>query len=113
MDGRTPAEGSTLAAIERLWAGRARRPSRPQSQSVRDFSYLSAATWAINLCGALLRRARSRRCTIECLLLAKRSWIDRGEPAHDGERRDLGLRRKPAFDCRQVRIELGGHPLHS
>src|SRR4029453_14662626 len=43
------------------------------------------------------------------LLLAKRSWIDRGEPAHDGERRDLRLRRKPALECRQMRIELGGH----
>src|SRR5271166_1909779 len=43
------------------------------------------------------------------LLIAKRGWIDRGEPAHDGERRDLRFRREPALDRRQMRIELGGH----
>ena len=42
------------------------------------------------------------------LLIAERGWIDRGEPAHDGERRDLRLRPEPALDRRQMRIELGG-----
>src|SRR5262249_12659109 len=38
-------------------------------------------------------------------LLAKRSWIDRGEPTHDGEHRGLWLRRRPLW------IELGvAHP---
>ena len=43
------------------------------------------------------------------LLIAKRGWIDRGEPAHNGERRDLRLHREPTLDRRQMRIELGGH----
>jgi hypothetical protein len=43
------------------------------------------------------------------LFIAERGWIDCGEPAHDGERRDLRLRREPALDRRQIRIELGGH----
>src|SRR5437016_465482 len=43
------------------------------------------------------------------LLIAKRGWIDRGEPAHNGERRDLRLRREPTLDRRQMRIERGGH----
>src|SRR5215211_831687 len=43
------------------------------------------------------------------LLIAERGWIDRGEPAHDGERCDLRLRREPALDRRQMRIELGRH----
>ena len=43
------------------------------------------------------------------LLIAKPDWIDRGEPAHDGERRDMRLGREPALDRRQMRIELGRH----
>ena len=38
------------------------------------------------------------------LLIAERGWIDRGEPAHDGERRDLRFGREPALDRRQIRI---------
>src|SRR5262245_5591606 len=43
------------------------------------------------------------------LLIAKRGWIDRGEPTHNGKRRDLRLRREPKLDRRQMRIEFGGH----
>ena len=43
------------------------------------------------------------------LLIAKRGRINRGKPAHNGEGRDLRLRREPAVDRRQIRIELGGH----
>jgi len=43
------------------------------------------------------------------LLAAERGWIDLGEPAHDAERCELRLGRKPAFDRRQMRIELRRH----
>lgn len=42
------------------------------------------------------------------LLIAKRGWIDRSAPAHDGKRRDLRLRREPALDRHQMRIEGRG-----
>src|SRR5258705_3527151 len=43
------------------------------------------------------------------LLVAERGRIDLGEPANDGESGDLRLRREPALDRRQMRIELRGH----
>ena len=43
------------------------------------------------------------------LLTAERGRIDLGEPSHDAERGELWLGRKPAFNRRQMRIELRGH----
>jgi hypothetical protein len=43
-----------------------------------------AAMATMTISVALRRNNRIKRCTDRMLLIAKRGWIDRGEPAHDG-----------------------------